>query len=1697
MDSKVAWKTHNFEVEGHHTYVADGIRVHNDSTWLGQVGDTLDNQFFDKLGFASDAIGDLVNGAFHAAGKFLGGVSSAAQAVANGFGNGLEKFQQGDIIGGIAEIGIGIATAIKEVVVGVFEAIGEVARGIGNAISSIFGGNDSNDGVGWDIAKPIILDLDGDGVELSIDGSVSFDMDDDGFLETTNWVGADDAFLVLDLNADGSRGVGDGKIDQTKEVVLAKWLEWDGATDLQALGLFDQSPEMGGNDDGVLSNQDSVWSEFRVWQDANTNGVVDSGELRTLNELGISEIALTYDDGTSFSDGSNDVTIFDSTLYGSASYVRNGATVTGGVGDISVAYEASGSTSVETDAAITRTLETGETQVIDKITSSEAADLLLANTSYYGAVGDNRANVISGAGVAAPLEIYGEGGDDNLTGGPHADVIIGGAGGDRIEGGYSSDLLVGGDGMDVITGGKVNLNDQIQFNVLVDSPNQFASNSGWGDERWEREIGDVDGDGYIDAVGFGASDTYVALGQADGSLDGAIVATSAFGSIDDGWGNEGYERRVADVNGDGRDDIVGFGYSKTYVSLGQANGTFGGTFVASDYYGTTGTWDREEYERRLADFNGDGRADIVAFGNTGVYTSFGAADGTFEYPLLGTDQFGTVTDYSGVDSVPYFWGNEQYEREVGDVNGDGYADLIGFGADGTYVSLSYGTGYFGLKYLATSDFGSNTGWGNEAYERRVEDVNSDGYADVIGFGQSATVVSYGRSDGTFGPSFVASESMDADIGLGAEQHERRIADVNGDGIADAVVFGPNGTGVVLGEMSDQGADRMFGGGGNDLLKGEHGADLIIGGEGSDTLEGGRGRDTLNGGLGADTLTGGSNDDVFVFSDPNGTSDLVSDFAVGIDTIDLRGLFHHLADGVALADAVTVANDSGDALIRFDADGTGAGTSVEIARLSGIDASGLEFGRDILLTDGVAQSGGDTNGGGGRQRPDDNTSINTTTYTSGGTGNDTLTGDQNGASADFLNGKQGSDTMIGKLDNDKYIVDSTGDMLVENAGEGQDAIELWTGNFDMGTNAANVEMMEIKRAGGSNVTGNSSDNIIKGHTGVDTIDGAAGDDLLIGNGADDILSGGAGRDWLVGGDGADQLSGGAGADVFVIDAASEAGDVVSDFAVSEDAVDVRLLVDQLPTGISAADAISISDNGGDAVIAFDADGTGPGGSVDLIRLTGVNAASLTLGTDIWTGQSGTPPSPNDAVGPVTDSNASLDQIAQDEAAGRVVGIVAAATDPTPTDTVSFGVDDTRFTVDADGVVRVASGATFDAVTEPSVDIVITASSSDGSSSQGTFTVDVLDPIRIEVEDFDVRDPDVAIANNSGASAGKLVQNTTTLAPVNMSTTYNGPSGVFDVVLGAYDENDGAGQLVMKINGVETLNTVLDQTSGDDGAGPLSATRLSAGTGITINQGDVIEIMAQRHNSEFMRLDYVDLIQTGGAPGGPKTNTPRPLPDMVDTNWGSRFEGGTGNDVITGDSGNNYLNGKQGADTAIGGLGDDVYMVYSAGDVVVEEAGEGTDRIRAGVDYTLPDHVETGSIESSNGRVLTGNQLDNRLDGKDGNDGLIGGDGDDWLIGGIGADTLKGETGADVFVYLASGQGGDIIEDFDVGTDSIDLRQLSLSTSDVTLSAIDTDGNGSNDAVELQVSISGVNETLATIMGVSSPDELDIGFDLWIV
>jgi hypothetical protein len=121
------------------------------------------------------------------------------------------------------------------------------------------------------LIDPIVLDLDGNGIELipRATSNVYFDMDGDGIKEQTGWVKPTDGLLAIDSNANG-------QIDNINELIGD--LGRSGFAELVTYDL---------NNDRVINASDAVWSQFRVWLDANSNGLTDAGELRTLASLNI------------------------------------------------------------------------------------------------------------------------------------------------------------------------------------------------------------------------------------------------------------------------------------------------------------------------------------------------------------------------------------------------------------------------------------------------------------------------------------------------------------------------------------------------------------------------------------------------------------------------------------------------------------------------------------------------------------------------------------------------------------------------------------------------------------------------------------------------------------------------------------------------------------------------------------------------------------------------------------------------------------------------------------------------------------------------------------------------------------------------------------------------------------------------------------------------------------------------------------------------------------------------------------------------------------------------------------------------------------------------------------------------------------------------------------------------------------------
>lgn len=131
------------------------------------------------------------------------------------------------------------------------------------------------------IYAPFVLDLDGDGIELRSrkKSRALFDVDGDGIKDNTGWVGRGDGLLAIDLN-------NDGLITGTSELLFQS-VSGNPSTNFDALAALDD------NADGRITLADRRYAQLKIWVDANDNGVTDTGELRSLEDVGITAINLS------------------------------------------------------------------------------------------------------------------------------------------------------------------------------------------------------------------------------------------------------------------------------------------------------------------------------------------------------------------------------------------------------------------------------------------------------------------------------------------------------------------------------------------------------------------------------------------------------------------------------------------------------------------------------------------------------------------------------------------------------------------------------------------------------------------------------------------------------------------------------------------------------------------------------------------------------------------------------------------------------------------------------------------------------------------------------------------------------------------------------------------------------------------------------------------------------------------------------------------------------------------------------------------------------------------------------------------------------------------------------------------------------------------------------------------------------------
>jgi len=829
--------------------------------------------------------------------------------------------------------------------------------------------------------------------------------------------------------------------------------------------------------------------------------------------------------------------------------------------------------------------------------------------------------------------ITGSPGNDLLTGSAQDDSISGLAGNDTLRGLDGNDTLDGGTGNDSLDGATGNDTylatvgdvltdaggiDTVQVDGNWTLAAGFENLTLLGTGNWQAQ-GNNDanvilGNGGANYINSRAGDDTIHAGAGNDSIDISTGSTSTYGN------------KVID-GGDGVDTIDIDGYARSAIIVNLASGTMSGGGDA-----------------------GAGSATLISIekvvgGGFNDHIVGDAAANIFD-GRLGND---TIEGAGGTDSI---WGGGGADAFAFAESGAANADwILDFTSNSDSIHLDAGaftnlgaTGRFAAGDVRFYAAAGATG-GHDADDRVILNTSTGQlFYDADGSGSGAAQLI----------TKITGSVIATDIYVDAASSPSSGESIMGGFGFDSLEGGPGNDTI---DGSD-GMDTLDGAGGNDLLidtgtdNTNPNTDSMLGGDGDDTLRGAANAyDTMNGGPGNDQLDGSASADEFLFNVAPGAAnaDVIIGFSGGFEAIVLdaaampgigpSGTFGNTDPRFFAAPGANAGHDTDDRIVYntttgqlwYDADGSGTTAAQLIATLQGaptlttanlfvINDGGTGFtlngtaGDDSIRgTDGTdtinGLGGNDTlDGSGGADRLD------------GGSGNDSLHGGPHpfdGDGADTLIGGDGNDTLDGEssafanqdpvaevldggLGDDKFVVDNSGDLLVD-AG-GIDTVLAINTSWTLAADFENLIINNGEVESAVRGTGNSLDNILDGRSGMVLENGAggwhvqlfglAGNDTLLGSSQEDTLSGGdgddsingfedydsidggAGNDTLDGGSSEDTLTGGAGADLFGYSTGgtlSITTDQIADFAPGTDKLqfDGNVFLGTGPSGNLAA------------------------------------------------------------------------------------------------------------------------------------------------------------------------------------------------------------------------------------------------------------------------------------------------------------------------------------------------------------------------------------------------------------------------------------------------------------------------------------------------------------------------------------------------
>ena len=884
-----------------------------------------------------------------------------------------------------------------------------------------------------------------------------------------------------------------------------------------------------------------------------------------------------------------------------------------------------------------------------------------------------------------------------------------------------------------------------------------------------------------------------------------------------------------------------------------------------------------------------------------------------------------------------------------------------------------------------------------APELAADDVDTDG-AIINGAGGNDTLTGGGDDDrlvggegvdnlyGDAGDDILVADYADYSQGGtidGGDGFDILVFETTADEDVTLTISSLNVEGVLGGDGDDTfdtaslEAAILAGGAGNDHLTGGVAADLLDGGDGADTLIGGDGDDELRGGAGADTLIGGAgNDTIYVDGEDNTT---FVDAGAGNDTIiidDVNG-------------------------VTFDLTGTFAETL-----LGGV-------GDDVILQVGAEDI-----------------------EVYGSVGNDRF---DLGGGTDLIDGGAGSDTVDYSRSNEAVDVD----------------LEAGTaaGGHAQGDSLTSVE----------NITGSAFDDTLAGDAGRNTLTGGDGDDVLLGRAGDDVFLGGAGADQIDGGEGSDTVDYSANSSAVEVrlhdmGAYAQGGDANWDALTSIENVIGSAFNDTLEGGSGANifDGRGGNDTitgGGGADTVFFGFGDGrdtvdaAGGTLSVIFRQPVRAEDVVFRVsngDLIAALYGSPGDEVIVEGWTAGASATTsflleggtelavaEALAGDSGANSLSGS-GAVIGNAGTDTLDGGAgDDVLYgsavsgSVTTEGdMLRGGDGNDVYVVGISERGVVIDdAGGADSGADVLSFGVGVT----VEMLDLTLVGDDLVVRFREGdplAIGAEVVRIKNWALDANRVETFRFASGAtYALDTGAIVNGLGSGL-------ADAFTFTAARAEIDLGEGNDSVTLgdfedvVSGGSGDdTVDGGAGDDLLAGGDGNDTLLGQDGDDVISGDA--GDDTLFGHAGADLL--------VGGDGNDVIDGGDGADQLAGNAGADTLIGGAGEDtVTYISSSEGVSVDlrrsvQTGAGGDA-EGDTLSSIENVVGTNQADQLSGdnagNKLWGEAGDDELSGRLGDDLLLGGAGNDVLIGGRGFDVLIGGEGDDVYRF-AYGSGRDIV------------------------------------------------------------------------